>query len=119
MPYQSRRRFNGSRGAAATPPLCVLALQRRCWHDPINHGLADRDPAVFMPAFIIFLIGYVLSQFYRSFLAVIAPELSAELHLTPQDLGNILACWFAAFAVVQFPVGAALDKHGPRRTLHR
>jgi sugar phosphate permease len=95
----------------------VLALQRRCWHDPINHGLADRDPAVFMPAFIIFLIGYVLSQFYRSFLAVIAPELSAELHLTPQDLGNILACWFAAFAVVQFPVGAALDKHGPRRTL--
>ena len=42
-----------------------------------------------MPAFIIFLIGYVLSQFYRSFLAVIAPELSAELHLTPQDLGNI------------------------------
>lgn len=70
-----------------------------------------------MPAFIIFLIGYVLSQFYRSFLAVIAPELSAELHLTPLDLGNISASWFAAFALVQFPMGAALDRHGPRYTL--
>lgn len=70
-----------------------------------------------MPAFVIFLIGYVLSQFYRSFLAVIAPELSAELHLTPLDLGNISASWFAAFALVQFPVGAALDRHGPRITL--
>lgn len=69
-----------------------------------------------MLAFVIFLIGYVLSQFYRSFLAVIAPELSAELNLTPLDLGNISASWFAAFALVQFPVGAALDKHGARFT---
>lgn len=70
-----------------------------------------------MSAFVIFLIGYVLSQFYRSFIAVIAPELSAELNLTPLDLGNISASWFAAFALVQFPMGAALDKHGPRFTL--
>lgn len=70
-----------------------------------------------MPAFLTFLAGYVLSQFYRSFLAVIAPELSADLHLTPADLGNISACWFAAFALAQFPVGVALDRHGPRGTL--
>ena len=69
-----------------------------------------------MLAFVIFLTGYTLSQFYRSFLAVIAPELSAELHLTASDLGHISAAWFAAFALVQFPVGAALDRHGPRRT---
>ena len=70
-----------------------------------------------MLAFIVFLIGYTLSQFYRSFLAVIAPELSADLHLSATDLGNILACWFATFALAQFSVGAALDKQGPRRTL--
>lgn len=70
-----------------------------------------------MLAFVVFLIGYTLSQFYRSFLAVIAPELSAELHLSATDLGHISACWFAAFALAQFPVGAALDKYGPRRTL--
>jgi len=67
--------------------------------------------------FAIFLIGYTLSQFYRSFLAVIAPELSHELHLSGTDLGRILACWFATFALAQFWIGAALDKHGPRRTL--
>lgn len=44
-----------------------------------------------MLAFLVFLIGYTLSQFYRSFLAVIAPELSAELHLSATDLGNISA----------------------------
>ncbi len=70
-----------------------------------------------MLAFFIFLIGYTLSQFYRSFLAVIAPELSAELHLSATDLGNISACWFATFALAQFFVGAALDNKGPRRTL--
>ncbi len=58
-----------------------------------------------MLAFIVFLIGYTLSQFYRSFLAVIAPELSAQLQLSATDLGNISACWFATFALSQFFVG--------------
>jgi sugar phosphate permease len=67
--------------------------------------------------FLVFLLAYTLSQFFRSFLAVIAPELSAELHLTPADLGLMSATWFAAFAVAQFPVGWALDRFGPRRTV--
>lgn len=67
--------------------------------------------------FFTFLVGYVLSQFYRSFLAVIAPELSAELGLSPADLGAASAAWFAAFALAQIPVGYALDHYGPRRAL--
>lgn len=70
-----------------------------------------------MIAFTVFLTGYVLSQFYRSFLAVIAPELSAELQLSASDLGFVSASWFAAFALSQFAVGTALDRYGPRRTL--
>ncbi|MGL4397423.1 MAG: MFS transporter [Hyphomicrobium sp.] len=70
-----------------------------------------------MIAFSIFLIGYTLSQFYRSFLAVIAPELAADLNLDATDLGNCLAAWFGTFAMAQFAVGAALDRFGPRRTL--
>jgi MFS family permease len=66
--------------------------------------------------FLVFLLAYTLSQFFRSFLAVIAPELSVELGLTPGDLGVMSATWFAAFAVAQFPVGWALDRFGPRRT---
>ena len=48
---------------------------------------------------------------------MIAPELSAELHLSADDLGNISASFFATFALAQFWVGSALDRHGPRRTL--
>ena len=69
-----------------------------------------------MQAFITFLAAYVLSQFYRSFLAVIAPELAAELALDPQALGNLQAFWIAGFVAMQFPVGWALDTLGPRRT---
>jgi predicted MFS family arabinose efflux permease len=68
-------------------------------------------------AFVTFLAAYVLSQFYRSFLAVIAPELAHELALDPQALGNLQAFWILGFVVTQFPVGWALDTIGPRRTV--
>ena len=70
-----------------------------------------------MLAFLAFLVGYALSQFFRSFLAVIAPELAHELTLSAADLGNISAAWFAGFALAQFAVGIALDRIGPRRTV--
>jgi MFS family permease len=69
-----------------------------------------------MRAFLIFLPAYMLSQFYRSFLAVIAPELARELALDPQALGNLQALWIAGFVALQLPVGYALDHLGPRRT---
>lgn len=68
-------------------------------------------------AFLTFLAAYVLSQFYRSFLAVIAPELALELALDPQALGNLQAFWVAGFVAMQLPVGYALDHLGPRRTI--
>ena len=70
-----------------------------------------------MTAFLTFLAAYVLSQFYRSFLAVIAPELAVELSLDPQALGNLQALWIAGFVAMQVPVGWALDTLGPRRTI--
>ena len=70
-----------------------------------------------MRIFLTFLAAYVLSQFYRSFLAVIAPELAQELMLGPQALGNLQAWWILGFVATQFPVGWALDTIGPRRTV--
>jgi MFS family permease len=70
-----------------------------------------------MLPFLIFLFGYTLSQFYRSFLAVIAPELARDLGLSAADLGAMSGIWFAAFAFGQFPVGWALDRFGPRRSV--
>lgn len=70
-----------------------------------------------MRIFLTFLAAYVLSQFYRSFLAVIAPELAVELGLGPQALGNLQAVWILGFVATQFPVGWALDTIGARRTV--
>lgn len=60
--------------------------------------------------------GYGLSQFFRAFLAVMAPILGAELGLGAGDLAVASGLWFLAFAAVQLPIGWALDSIGPRRT---
>ncbi len=69
-----------------------------------------------MTAFLLLLFAYILSQFYRAFLAIVAADLNRDLGLTAADLGSLSAIWFAAFAASQFPVGWALDRIGPRRT---
>ena len=66
----------------------------------------------------ILLLGlaYVLSQFFRAFLAVLAPVLLQDIGATPDDLAFASGMWFLAFAAMQIPVGWALDTIGPRRT---
>lgn len=59
---------------------------------------------------------YILSQFYRSFLAVLTPALTAELGATKAELSAASGIWFAVFALAQFAVGISLDRYGPRRT---
>lgn len=70
-----------------------------------------------MRAGLVFLVlGYVLSQFYRAFLAVLTPALATDIGATATDLSNALAIWFLVFAAMQIPVGEALDRVGPRLT---
>jgi hypothetical protein len=61
-------------------------------------------------------LAYCLSQFYRAFLAVLSPVLQADLGLSADDLATASGIWFAAFAVMQIPIGEALDRVGPRLT---
>jgi MFS family permease len=61
-------------------------------------------------------LAYVMSQFYRSFLAVLTPALTAELGITKAELSTASGVWFIAFALSQFAIGVALDRIGPRRT---
>lgn len=57
---------------------------------------------------------FILSQFYRSSIAVISPNLVEELSLDTEELGLISAAFFYAFATMQIPVGLYLDSLGPR-----
>jgi sugar phosphate permease len=62
------------------------------------------------------ILAYVLSQFYRAFLAVLSPVLTAGLGVTAAELASASGWWFLAFAAMQIPIGAALDRVGPRLT---
>ena len=65
---------------------------------------------------ILLALAYVLSQFFRAFLAVLTGPLEAELGITPDVFATASGYWFLAFALMQLPVGKALDTLGPRRT---
>ena len=65
---------------------------------------------------ICLVLAYVLSQFYRAFLAVLTPALEADLGATSTDLAYASGLWFLVFAAMQIPVGEALDRIGPRLT---
>lgn len=59
----------------------------------------------------------ILSQFFRSTLTVIAPELIVELKLTPEALGLANAIFFFALLAAQVPVGILFDRIGVRWTV--
>ncbi len=65
---------------------------------------------------LLLCFGYVLSQFFRAFLAVLAQVLGDDIGVTPENLATASGLWFLIFAAMQIPVGAALDRVGPRRT---
>ncbi|MBO9409133.1 MFS transporter [Shimia sp. R9_1] len=65
---------------------------------------------------ILLCLAYVLSQFFRAFLAVLTQVLEVDLGATAADLAFASGLWFLIFAGMQIPVGAALDRFGPRRT---
>jgi MFS family permease len=67
--------------------------------------------------FLALIPAYILSIFYRSFLSVISAPIMADLNIGPRELGFMASSWFVTFAIAQFPVGWALDRLGPRRTV--
>ena len=60
---------------------------------------------------------YMVSQFLRNSLGVIAPDMSRELNLNPRQLGFLSGAFFLSFAAAQIPLGMALDRFGPRRVM--
>ena len=63
---------------------------------------------------VVLCLAYVLSQFFRAFLAVLTADLGRDIGATPEDLAFASGLWFLVFAAMQIPVGWALDRVGPR-----
>lgn len=62
-----------------------------------------------------FALAYFLSYALRNVNAVAGPAMQAELGLTAADLGSLSSAYFLVFALMQLPLGALLDRYGPRR----
>jgi MFS family permease len=74
------------------------------------------------PRAVVALVGvlaaiYMVSQFLRSSVAVIAPDLAAELNLSAVEIGILSSVFFFVFAAMQVPLGIAIDRFGPRTCL--
>lgn len=67
--------------------------------------------------FLVFAVGYFFSALLRAITATLAPQFSAELGLSAADLGLLAGVFFGGFASTQLPLGAALDRLGPKRVL--
>lgn len=70
---------------------------------------------VFFYVFLPFALGHFLSSLLRNVNSVLASHLTGALALTPAQLGLLTSAFFFGFALVQLPVGMALDRYGPRR----
>jgi sugar phosphate permease len=66
---------------------------------------------------ILAAVMFAMSQFYRSSVAVISPDLMQEMGLNALDLSRISAAFFYAFALMQIPVGIFLDTVGPKTAM--
>jgi predicted MFS family arabinose efflux permease len=67
--------------------------------------------------FVVFAFAYFLSALLRAVTATLAPEFSVDLGLSAGDLGLLAGAYFLGFALMQLPLGRALDRWGPRRIL--
>ena len=70
---------------------------------------------MFVHVFLPFAFGHYLSLMLRNINAVLAPDLVASLSLTSGQLGMLTSAFFLSYALVQLPVGIALDRYGARK----
>ncbi len=67
--------------------------------------------------FLAFAFAYFLSTLIRAVTATLAPTLVQEFGLSAGDLGLLAGGYFFGFALTQLPLGAWLDRLGPKRVV--
>ncbi|MFT4102703.1 MAG: MFS transporter [Burkholderiaceae bacterium] len=69
------------------------------------------------PMLAVLIIGFTLSQAFRTVAAITAPPLQQELGLSISQLGSFAGAFHLAFALMQPVVGVSFDSFGVRRTV--
>jgi MFS family permease len=68
-----------------------------------------------LSVFLPFAAGYYLAYLFRTINAAISPALASDFGLNAAELGFLASIYFLVFGLVQIPIGALLDRFGPRR----
>lgn len=80
-----------------------------------SSGYLNKKTAVFV--FLAFAAAYFCSALVRAITATLSPVLTQEFSLQARDLGLLAGGYFLGFAAMQLPLGAWLDRHGPKRVI--
>ncbi len=67
--------------------------------------------------FLAFAAAYFCSALVRAITATLSPVLTQEFSLQARDLGLLAGGYFLGFAAMQLPLGAWLDRHGPKKVI--
>jgi MFS family permease len=67
--------------------------------------------------FLAFAFAYFFSALLRAITATLSPVLTLEFGLNARDLGLLAGGYFLGFSMTQLPMGAWLDRHGPRKVI--
>jgi len=67
--------------------------------------------------FLAFAFAYFFSALLRAITATLAPVLTLEFGLNARDLGLLAGGYFLGFSATQLPMGAWLDRHGPKKVI--
>jgi predicted MFS family arabinose efflux permease len=84
---------------SAAPDVVILTRRQAVW------------------VFLAFAFAYFFSALVRAVTATLAPIFSAELGLDAGQLGLLGGAYFLGFALMQLPLGSALDRWGAKRVL--
>ena len=79
----------------------------------MNKVILPKQKAVTI--FLVFALGYYISNLLRAITATISPNLISEFDLSAGDLGLLGGGYFLGFAAVQIPLGYLLDNKGPKK----
>lgn len=83
---------------------------------PAKKGWTNNFEVYRWACFGVLALAYVLAQFHRNAMAVVASDMMSDLAMTGAGIGLLASGYFYAYGCMQIPGGFITDYWGPRKT---
>ena len=71
----------------------------------------------FIYIMLVLCAGYTVSQFLRTSIGVLSPNMMNDFNINPNSMGLLGGVFFLSFAIFQIPAGILVDRYGPRKVM--